>query len=229
MEYERVEINKEQLEMDPYVSLGYGKMVFSPGACVALGGAETFKYVEIFKTRISKVCYFVFKFIKNKTKSCIKCSMDFVDSKPVIVIDDTKLIEALYGIEGVQPKETKRSLIKNDEMTNSFIVWNFYKENFMLSSGKRIRKKHIGTIINDEWLIVGSHSKPHPCYTLKNIHNSREIELSTRAVADIEKGLTNVNKILARREKGIKRSGIDAMVEKSKKYRELRKKRILKN
>ena len=56
--------------------------------------------------------------------------------------------------------------------------------------------------MNDIWLVAScssstSDGKKRPTYILRNIETGREIEVSSRAIFDIEAGVTTVENVLA--------------------------------
>lgn len=228
LKWEQINIDPDGTS-DPRVLLGSGKIIFTQAA-IRLLENKKIRWAEIYKTKIHRVTYYGFHFIEKKTSNSIKVKKDHFEGEKVFIIDDFELTKALYGSEAINDKKTFRFVMLSKDLENSLVIGDFYKRNYSTITGSPIRKRHIGTILDDVWLIERSYAgETHPVYVLKNIFTNRRIEISSRAVNDIEKGLTSVNNILSAREIGITKWRAIKAGEKSNKSKFLKKKYNIEN
>ena len=120
------------------------------------------------------------------------------------------LVHTFYGYEGIDKDYTKHSISLSDEDPNVIIIYYNYKNKYFEEDDeekkKPVRARHIGQILNDEWRVMSSKAKSkarkYPIYILKNINTGEKIEISIRALIDIERGQTSVKNIKKCREVG---------------------------
>ena len=84
--------------------------------------------------------------------------------------------------------------------------------------------------MNEKWRVIScssttSDGKKRPTYTLENIDTGRQIEVSPRAIFDIEAGITTVDNVLAFRYWGRKEWMSYITTEKAKMKREAKNKK----
>ena len=209
MKWKEINIKTEKNETEPFVAIGKGKIKVSKGACSLIDNFDKCTFVTFMRAKKDRIYFVGLKFSETPNPNA------YVFLRPeskifgaVIVARD--LIRTLYGKEGVADKYTKHSITMDRDKPNMLVIYYNYKNHYYLDNdaSRPVRTRHIGSIVNDEWLVVSSspkdeNGKKSPTYLLRNINNGEEIRISTRALADINRGLTTVENIKLCRKIGI--------------------------
>ena len=207
MEWKDIDISSEKIENDSFADIGNGRIKLSIGACKLIKDFDGCSYVAFKKAKQDRIYYIGLKFCQFKTDHSYELIKVKDDTYGAVIIAE-ELIKALYGPEGASESFTKHDVILNKEDSRMLIVYNNYKRKYYIrdeKGPKRVRGKHIGTIIDKEWKVISScaideEGKKSPTYLLKNVCTKEEIKISSRALFDIEKGLTTVDNLkLSRR------------------------------
>ena len=229
MNWETVKISsKSRGKTSAYASVGFGRISLSYGACALVEDFPKYKYAQILRARKDgKLCIGI-RLLVESAENTIRISKRKIKGELIEYsgsIDSKPLVEELFGIEGAQNKATRHSVVLDDTEKNILVIYGEYwrKHNY---SG---RKRHVGVILNDKWRVIScssmtSDGKKRPTYTLENIDTGRQIEVSPRAIFDIEAGVTTVDNVLAFRYWGRKEWMSYMTTEKAKQKRESKKK-----
>lgn len=210
MEWKDIDISSEKVENDSFADIGNGRIKLSIGACNLIKDFGGCSYVTFKKAKQDRIYYVGLKFCQFKTDySYDLFKIDDGTYGAIILAED--LIKTLYGPEGASKSFTKHEVILNKEDPRMLIVYNNYKRKYYIRDEKgpiMVRGKHIGTIIDKEWKVISSsalddNGKKSPMYLLKNIYTTEEIKISSRALFDIEKGLTTVDNLKLSRRIGV--------------------------
>lgn len=210
MKWEDIDTTSENIECDSFADIGNGRIKLSIGACNLINDFKGCSYVVFKKAKQDRIYYIGLKFCQFKANSSyplIKLKDKTYGAE--IIADD--LIKTLYGQEGASDSFTKHEIILNKDDSRMLIVYNNYKRKYYIrdeAGSRRVRGKHIGTIVDKEWKVISSSSvnengKKSPTYVLKNIYTTEEIKISSRALFDIEKGLTTVDNLKLSRRIGV--------------------------
>lgn len=210
MKWNDIDTSSEKIENDSFADVGNGRIKLSIGACKLIKDFNGCSYVVFKRAKQDRIYYIGLKFCQFESNSSYV--LNKIKDKTygaVIIAED--LIKTLYGQEGASESFTKHEVILNESDPRMLIVYNNYKRKYYIHDGKglkRVRGKHIGTIIDKEWEVVSSSAtnekgKRSPTYLLKNIYNMEEINISSRALFDIEKGLTTIDNLKLSRRIGV--------------------------
>ena len=229
MNWEAVKISsRSRGKTSAYASIGFGRINLSYGACALVKDFPKFKFAQILRgKKDGRLCIGI-KLLEESGENTIRLSKRKVKGKVVEYsgsIDSKPLVEELFGMEGNAKKATRRSIVLDDTDKNILVIFGDYwrKHNY---TG---RKRHVGVVLNEKWLVVSSSAttldgKKRPAYILRSIDTGREIEVSPRAIFDIEAGITTVENVLAFRYWGRKEWMSYMTTEKAKQKRESKKK-----
>lgn len=210
MEWNDIDISSEKIENDSFADIGNGRIKLSIGACKLIKDFKWCSCVVFKRAKQDRIYYIGLKFCQFESNSSY--ALDKVKDKTygaIIVAED--LIKTLYGQEGASNCFTKHEVILNESDPRMLIVYNNYKRKYYIHDEKglkRVRGKHIGTIIDKEWEVVSSSSinekgKISPTYLIRNVNTMEEMKISSRALFDIEKGLTTVENLKLSRRIGV--------------------------
>lgn len=207
--WKEIDLTSENPEIDSFASIGNGCIRISRGACRLIENFEECNYVSFQRAKKDRIYFLGIKFRKNKVRN----SIPFHKGEDKIfgaTIAAESLVHTFYGYEGIDKDYTKHSISLSDEDPNVIIIFYNYKNKYFEEDDeekkKPVRTRHIGQILNDEWRVMSSKAKSktrkYPIYILKNINTGEKIELSIRALIDIERGQTSVENIKKCREVG---------------------------
>lgn len=210
IQWEEISLKTEDETKDPFALVGCGRIKLSKGACDLIKDFDKCEYVSFVRTKRYRQIFIGIKFQQEKTENSIKFEK-VNDDKIGAIIRNEELVKTFYGAEGISRKFTKRAVDLEIDNPNILVVFHKHQVNYFPSDNPnyKLRKRHIGTIIDEEWKVIRSYSKVNtngkktPMYILKNINNGEEIEISTRALNDIVKGYTSIKNIKYAREIGI--------------------------
>ena len=211
MEWKDIDTSSEKIENDSFADIGNGRIKLSIGACKLIKDFDGCSFVSFKKAKQDRIYYVGLKFCQFKTESSyVLNKVNDPTYGAVILAED--LIKTLYGPEGASESFTKHEVILNKDDARMLIVYNNYKRKYFIRDEKgikRVRGKHIGTIVDKEWKVISSSAiddkgKRSPMYVLKNIYTTEEMKISSRALFDIEKGLTTVDNLKLSRRIGVR-------------------------
>lgn len=226
--WQEIDVSNESPENDPYIAIGYGRLKLSIGACKLINNFDSFNYVSFTKAKLDRVFFIGLKLEKTKSKnSFLLFKMN--DGEYGASVDAPNLIVNLYGEEGASEKYTKHDAVLDPKNPGILVIYTKHQKRYFVedeNGKKQIRRRHINTIIDKEWKVICSrksaqNGKNYPTYLLRNINTGEEIEISTRALADIEKGNTSVESIKTCREIGTASYLGKKMAEKKKRLKKL--------
>ena len=208
--WKEIDISSEHIETDPFASIGNGRLKLSIGACKLINNFDSYYYVTFTKAKQDRIYFVGLRFERRKSKNSFRLIKDN-DGEFGVTILASDLLKALYGEESTAETYTKHEVIVDPNSANTLVVYYNYKKKYSIRSDdqvKRIRSKHIGTIIDKEWKVIScsgkaQNGKRYPTYIVKNINTEEEVEISTRALIDIERGLTSIESIKTSREIGV--------------------------
>ena len=208
--WKEIDISSEHIETDPFASIGNGRLKLSIGACRLINNFDSYYYVTFTKAKQDRIYFVGLRFERRKSKNSFRLIKDG-DGEFGVTILASDLLKALYGEESTAETYTKHEVIADPNSANTLVVYYNYKKKYSIRNGdqvKRMRSKHIGTIIDKEWKVIScsgraQNGKKYPTYIVKNINTEEEVEISTRALIDIERGLTSIESIKTSREIGV--------------------------
>ena len=208
--WKEIDVSRDHIETDPFASIGNGRIKLSIGACKLISNFDSYYYVTFTKAKQDRIYFVGLRFEQRKSENSFKVIKDN-DGEFGATILASDLLRVLYGEESVAETYTKHEVIVDPDNSNTLVVYYNYKKRYKIRSEnyvKPIRSKHIGTIIDKEWKVMSSRGKAqsgknYPTYLVKNINTNEEMEISTRALSDIEKGLTTIENIKTSREIGV--------------------------
>ena len=208
--WKEIDVSSEQAENTPYASIGNGEIHLSIGACKLVKDFNHFHYVSFVRTKRDRIYFVGLRLEQNKgDTSFVLYRENNGEYGAVIYAQD--LLNTLYGDESMSSNYTKHDVVVDNENPNTLVVYYNYKKKYYVNDSdnikKRMRSRHINTIVDKEWKVISSsgkanNGKKYPTYTLKNINTNEEIEVSTRGLIDIERGLSSVENIKLSREVG---------------------------
>ena len=205
------DIEKDKEINDSFAFIGNGELFISNKAWKLIDGADSCRYITFVRAKKDRIIYVGIKFRENKTFTSFEYTKTSLKGCEGIIIKAKDLLFHLYGKEAVSQKYTKRSVLLDNENPNVLIIYNKYSPSYVFTDGvvtKRVRRHHVGSILNSEWLVASSYSiikneKKIPMYKIVNQYTGEVMEISPRALADIEKGLTTVNNVKKARKIGV--------------------------
>ena len=208
--WNEIDTSSEHADKSPFAAIGNGRLKLSIGACRLIKDFNRCNYVIFAKAKKDRVLFVGLRFGKIETQTSFRVYKESDDEYGATIIA-SDLLNTLYGDESTSSEYTKHEVILDPANSDTLVVYYNYKKKYYIEENgakKRIRTKRINTIIDKEWKILYSknHSstgKKYPVYIIKNINTGEEMEISTRALSDIEKGLTSVEKIKLCREIGV--------------------------
>lgn len=208
MEWKGIDLTSEHPEDDAFVYIGNGCIRVSRKACMLINNFDECNYVSFQRAKKDRIYFLGLRFTNNKTSD----SIPFHKGEDKIfgaTISATKLVHTFFGYEGINKDYTKHAVSIDDADPNVIVVYYNYVNKYYErdeESKKPVRTRHIGQILNEEWMVMSSEAKSeirkYPVYVLKNINTGETMEISTRALIDIERGLTSVSNIKKCREVG---------------------------
>ena len=208
MKWKEIDLTAENPENDAFASIGNGCIRISKEACKLVEDFEKCKYVSFQRAKLDRIYFLGIRFTKYKYRN----SIPFHKGEDKIfgaTISAERLVHTFYGFEGIDKDYTKHaiSLDKNDPSV-LIMYYNYINKYYEKEEEKKkpVRSRHIGQILNDEWRVISSKAKSkvrkYPVYQLKNINTGEMLEVSVRALVDIERGLTSAENIKKCREAG---------------------------
>ena len=225
MNWDKIDIKNENL----YVLIGNGRIILTMETCHLINNFDDYNYVEFYKTKINRVTYLGLLFVKDETPGSSKIVKGVNGSGAVI--NNALLIRNIYGAEGLASTYIKKSVLPDDDNPNMIVIHNNYSPVFEYGKDKKIRKKRIGTLLNDKWLIVSCcghapNGKKYPTYHIRNIEDGSEMDVSVRVVADVDKGLTTIDNIIMSHKVGVNRwRGLSAR-KKARAFKNIQRKKV---
>ena len=223
--WKEIDLTAENPELDEFASVGNGCIRISRAACNLIKDFDKCSYVSFQRAQKDRIFFLGIKFTKEKTNN----SISFYKGEDKVygaTISAEKLVHTFYGYEGIDKKYTKHKIaIDKDDPNVIIIYYNYVAKYYEHDDGykKPVRTRHIGQIVNEEWEVISSCAKTktakYPVYQLKNIKTGEKIEISIRALIDIERGMTSVNNIKQCREMGTKKWLGKKRAEKQKRLR----------
>ena len=208
MRWKEIDLTSENPESDAFASVGNGCIRISKGACKLVEDFDECKYVSFQRAKKDRIYFLGVKFKRYKSRN----SIPFYKGEDKIfgaTISASSLVHTFYGFEGIDKDYTKHAISPDKDDPNVIIIYynylnKYYEEDEEVK--KPVRSRHIGQILNDEWRVVSCKAKSkirkYPVYQLKNINTGEMIEISVRALVDIERGMTSVDNIKKCREIG---------------------------
>lgn len=209
--WKEIDVSSENVESEPYASVGNGRLKLSIGACNLINNFHSYRYVTFTRAKQDRIYFVGLRFEKNKTETSFALYKES-DGEYGATIFASDLLKTLYGEEGVSKNYTKHEVIVDKENHNTLVVYYNYKKKYYIrdenEGKKQIRTKHINTIIDKEWKVLSSCSKAkngkkYPTYKVQNISTGEVVEISARALIDIERGLSTIESIKLSREIGV--------------------------
>lgn len=208
MKWKEIDLTPENPETDVFASVGNGCIKISKCACKLIKNIDECNFVVFQRAKKDRIFFLGLRFTNEKEKD----SIPFCKGKDKvfgITISASKLVHTFYGFEGIDKHYTKHAVaIDPDNPDVLIIYYNYINKYYENDNGvkKAIRARHLGQILNEEWKVMSCSAKTktrkYPVYQLKNINTGETIEISVRALVDIERGLTTVNNIKKCREIG---------------------------
>ena len=208
MKWKEIDLTSENPEVDAFISIGNGCIRLSRGACKLIEDFDTAKYVTFQRAKKDRIYFLGIRFTNVKTSD----SIPFYKGEDKIfgaTISATKLVHTFFGYEGINRDYTKHAISLDKDDPNVIVVYYNYVNKYYEKdeeTKKPVRTRHIGQVLNDEWRVMSSKAKSktrkYPIYVLKNINTGEKIEISIRALIDIERGQTSVDNIKKCREVG---------------------------
>lgn len=210
MDWKEIDISSDKIENDSFAEIGNGRIMLSIGACKLIKDFVACNYVSFRKAKKNRIYYTGLKFCQFKTDSTYEIHK-IKDDKYGAFVVAKDLVNTIYGPEGTSKEYTKHNAIIDEKNPRVLIIYNNYKKQYYFhdeNKRKIVRGKHIGTIIDKEWEVISSsafneNGKRSPTYLVKNINTGEEIYISSRALFDIEKGLSTINGLKLSRSIGV--------------------------
>lgn len=210
IQWEEVSLQSENDKVEPFALIGCGRIKLSKGACALIKDFDKCNYVSFVRAKRYRLVFIGIKFQREKTDNAIK--FEKIENDTIgAVIRNEKLFHTFYGEEGISRKYSKRVVDLERDNPNILVIFHKFLANYYPSDNPnyKLRRKHIGTIIDNEWKVMRSYTKINsngnktPMYIINNINTNEEMEISTRALNDIVKGYTTVSNIKYAREIGV--------------------------
>ncbi len=210
MEWTEIDVTPEKLDKEPFVAIGNGRIKISKGACQLIKDFDKCEYVTFLRAKKDRILFAGLRFETDETSTSLKVDKDEDDTYGAIIYAKD-VIETLYGEEGKSKTYTKHLIDIDPKRPDILVIYYNYKKQYLILNEhkKPIRQRHIGTIIDGEWKVLSSHSevresgKKSPMYLVENINTGEQVSISSRALSDIKKGLTTVERIKFARSIGI--------------------------
>lgn len=210
MEWSEIDITSEKIGKDKYVAIGNGRIKISKGACDLIKDFDKCDYVTFLRAKKDRILFVGLRFEQNETNNSLKIDKD-EDEAYGAIIYARDIVETFYGEEGKSKSYTKHLVDFDPKNPNILVIYYNYRKQYIILNGlnKPMRQKHIGVVIDKEWKVLSSYNhtkengKKAPMYKLKNINTGEEISISSRALIDIERGLTTIENIKLARTIGI--------------------------
>ena len=208
MKWKEIDLTSENPENDAFASIGNGCIRISREACKLIEKFDECKYVSFQRAKKDRIYFLGIRFTKYKSRN----SIPFYKGDDKVfgaTISASSLVHTFYGFEGIDRDYTKHAIsVESNNPDVLIIYYNYINKYFEEEeeTKKPVRSRHIGQILNGEWRVLSckakSKARKYPVYQLKNIHTGEKIEISVRALIDIERGLTTVENIKKCREIG---------------------------
>ena len=208
MKWKEIDLTSENPESDAFASIGNGCIRISREACKLIEDFDECKYVSFQRAKKDRIYFLGIRFTKYKSRN----SIPFHKGEDKIfgaTISASSLVHTFYGFEGIDKDYTKHAISIDKESPNVLIIYYNYINKYYEKdedTEKPVRRRHLGQILNDEWRVLScqakTKSRKYPVYQLKNINTGEKIEISVRALVDIERGMTTVENIKKCREVG---------------------------
>ena len=222
------DIVSDNTKSESYAFVGCEVLKISQGACKLIKGFKKSNYAVFTKVKKDRIFYVGLRFEESKSdNSYILEKTNDAEFGAIIYASD--LLKTLYGEEAKNKEYTKHEVVLDPNNPNTLVIYNNYKRKYYIfgdETKKPIKSKHINTIVDGAWKVLSSKSKTKnnkkaPSYLLRNVETGEEIEISSRALFDIEKGLTTINNIKTSREIGVNTYRGIQRAKKKKKLKEL--------
>lgn len=198
-------------QSQPYALLGNGELFISIDACNRIDGFDSCAFITFVKTVKDRLNYVGIKFRENQNLSSFKFLKTDLPDRKGIIIKAKDILFQLFGKEALSKHLIKKSVVFDKKNPNVLIIYNNFIQDYYVKTDNgniKIRRRHVGTTLNSCWLVVKcfnkvANNKKTPLYLLKNTNTGEEVEISSRALFDIEKGLTTVERIKKARTIGV--------------------------
>lgn len=126
MQWETVKITSDRRgKTTPFASVGFGRLSLNSAACELIDDFDSYQYAELLKGRDSdnKLCVGI-RLLKENSANSIKISKRIYKGEVTksFAIDNKPIMEALFGISGVQQKITRYTVLKDKSANNILMI-----------------------------------------------------------------------------------------------------------
>lgn len=202
MNWEEIKNNSKKPDNNMFAVVGRGRIKLSRAVCQSINCFDECNYATFLRAKRDRVYFVGLKFCKANKGNAIKIIKNENGVYGVSIIAPD-LIGTLYGEEGSAKEYTKHNVVFDPKDPDIVVIYYNYKTKVYIGDDedeRPIRGKHIGNIVDKEWKVIRCFSKNEsgknsPMYLLRNVNTGEEIKIFVRALIDIEKGYTTIEKI----------------------------------